>query len=151
MKGDYGATDEYTIDNKLFNESEHINLDVVEKSFLEDLKLEFEKGKILETDVEDLEGEENRVWISKLCESSTIKKCSSACLKHDVECDFKECKHWLNFSDDHNCDLISIAKHPDMTLREISERLGISFPRVQQIQTAALKKLSKKLGVLGQD
>jgi DNA-directed RNA polymerase specialized sigma subunit len=38
--------------------------------------------------------------------------------------------------------LIAVEKHGSMTLREVSERLGISFVRVKQIQDKAVKKLS---------
>ena len=40
-----------------------------------------------------------------------LKMCSSACLQNEVSCDFKECKHWINFEGDNNCDLIAIDKH----------------------------------------
>lgn len=40
-----------------------------------------------------------------------LKLCSSACLQNEVSCDFKECKHWINFEGDNNCDLIAIDRH----------------------------------------
>jgi len=54
----------------------------------------------------------------------------------------KDCKYWIKYEDDLNCTLIAVEKHGSMTLREVSERLGISFVRVKQIQDKAVKKLS---------
>jgi DNA-directed RNA polymerase sigma subunit (sigma70/sigma32) len=34
-----------------------------------------------------------------------------------------------------------------MTLREVAERLGISFARVKQIETKALNKLKKRVSL----
>lgn len=79
-----------------------------------------------------------------------IKKCSEACIKHEVSCEFKECKSWINFEGDHNCDLISISRNGGMSLRDVADRLDISFVRVKQIQDVAMKKLSKRLRILGQ-
>jgi len=56
-------------------------------------------------------------------------------------CKVKDCRLWIDFKDDNNCCLISIYEHGSMTLREIADRLGISFARVKQIETKALKKL----------
>jgi len=52
-----------------------------------------------------------------------MKECSNSCIKNEETCPFKECKHWINFDEDHNCDLISINRHGAMTLREIAPRL----------------------------
>tara|TARA_Y100000034_G_C6735449_1_gene326101 strand:+ start:472 stop:627 length:156 start_codon:yes stop_codon:yes gene_type:complete len=41
-----------------------------------------------------------------------------------------------------NCALIAVEKNGAMTLREIADRLEISFVRVKQIQDKALLKLS---------
>jgi len=54
----------------------------------------------------------------------------------------KDCKHWIDYEKDLNCTLIAVESHGAMTLREVSERLGISFVRVKQIQDRAIKKLS---------
>jgi DNA-directed RNA polymerase sigma subunit (sigma70/sigma32) len=34
-----------------------------------------------------------------------------------------------------------------MTLRQVAERLGISFARVKQLETKALEKLKKRSGI----
>lgn len=74
---------------------------------------------------------------------SVLKECSLACQKHDVPCPFNSCKNWINYEKDHNCDLISIEKNGEMTFREIGERLGVSYVRVKQIESAAIKKIKK--------
>ena len=56
----------------------------------------------------------------------------------------KECRLWIEHKDEQNCTLISIYRNGRMTLREIADRLGISFARVKQIETQALKKLKKR-------
>jgi len=64
-----------------------------------------------------------------------------------VECDKKECRNWINYEDDLNCAVVCARKHDNgLSLRETSERLGVSFPRVSQIEHAAFKKL-KDVGV----
>ena len=56
-----------------------------------------------------------------------------------------KCKEmWIDYDDDLNCTFISIEKHGKMTLREIAEREGLTFARIQQIEKLALKKLSKR-------
>lgn len=70
--------------------------------------------------------------------------CSRECVKDKKDCKLKECKHWINYKEDHNCCLVSIFEHGSMTLREVAERLGISFARVKQIESAALKKIKKR-------
>lgn len=71
-----------------------------------------------------------------------MKSCSKCCEKHEVNCPIKNCKYWISYRKDHNCALIAIDKHGQMTLREIAERLNISFVRVKQLQDRAIKKLS---------
>lgn len=67
--------------------------------------------------------------------------CSRLCRIKDVSCPHSECKHWIDFKEDKNCCLIAIYEHGPMTLRKIAERIGLSFARVKQIETAALKKI----------
>lgn len=76
--------------------------------------------------------------------NSVLKECSKACLDKQIECPFKECGYWIDYQDDKNCDLISIEKYGSMTLRQIGERLGVSYVRIKQIESAAIKKLKNK-------
>ena len=54
------------------------------------------------------------------------------------------CKFWIDFKGEQNCTLISIYENGRMTLREVADRLGISFARVKQIETQALAKIKKR-------
>lgn len=74
-----------------------------------------------------------------------MKECSKKCVEHEVKCPFKECEHWLDYGEDHNCDLVSINKNGPMTLRQVADRLGVSFVRIKQIEDAAVKKIKKGL------
>ena len=78
--------------------------------------------------------------------------CYECCMRHEVSCpvENKDCRHWLDHESDLNCALIAVEKHGRMTLREISERMGVSFPRISQIEHAAFKKL-KEAGVFQQE
>lgn len=78
-------------------------------------------------------------------EGYVLSECAKACEDNNVSCPFKECKHWINFEKDKNCDLISIQKCGELTLREVGERLGVSYVRIKQIESNAIKKI-KKLG-----
>jgi hypothetical protein len=72
-----------------------------------------------------------------------MKECSEKCLEHSVDCPFKECNNWINHAEDHNCDLIAIKKNGPMTLRQIADRLGVSFVRIKQIEDNAVRKIKK--------
>lgn len=72
-----------------------------------------------------------------------IRECSKICLDNDIQCEFAECSHWIKFGEDHNCDLISIKKHGPLTLRQVGERMGVSYVRIKQIEDVALKKIRK--------
>jgi len=73
-----------------------------------------------------------------------MKKCASECVKNNYKCPLKKCKYWIAYKKDLNCTLIAVEKNGAMTLREVAERLNISFVRVKQIQDRALIKLQLK-------
>jgi len=74
------------------------------------------------------------------------RKCVSTCKKLGVSCPNTSCRSWLDFEEDLNCTHVAVDKNEEgLTLREIGERLGISFVRVCQIEKAALAKLKKKM------
>lgn len=85
-----------------------------------------------------------------LNDEEETKACSIVCEKNEVACPFEECKYWIFSEKEYNCDLIAIRNNGPMTFREIGERLGISYVRVKQIETAAMKKITKltSLGIL---
>jgi len=72
-------------------------------------------------------------------------KCFAAYKKCCVACEEKDCRLWINHEKDLNCTLIAIEnnKGDSMTLREVGERMGVSFVRIKQIEDVALKKLEK--------
>jgi hypothetical protein len=73
-----------------------------------------------------------------------MKNCCNYCVINDHECPFKNCRYWIDYPGDLNCSLIAVEKHGAMTLREVSDRLGVSFVRIKQIQDRALKKILDK-------
>jgi|TARA_R110002020_G_scaffold49405_1_gene140593 DNA-directed RNA polymerase sigma subunit (sigma70/sigma32) len=73
-----------------------------------------------------------------------MRMCMIECINEEKNCKNKECRQWIDYEDDHNCTLIAVEKHGNMTLREISDRLGVSFVRIKQIEDKLVQKLSKK-------
>jgi hypothetical protein len=73
--------------------------------------------------------------------------CSRMCMKKEKACPHTDCRMWIDFPKEYNCTYISIYENGCMTLREIGERLGISFARVKQIEDTALKKIRKREGI----
>lgn len=73
--------------------------------------------------------------------SIELKECAQACVDDRTSCNKEDCMHWIKFGEDHNCDLVSIKKHGPLTLRQVGERLGVSYVRIKQIEDAALKKI----------
>ena len=76
---------------------------------------------------------------------SKIPKCSAECILNNTVCEKKDCRDWIDYKKEHNCSKISIYLHGRMTLKQIAERLGISIPRVKQIETKAFEKLQKSM------
>ena len=72
-----------------------------------------------------------------------MKLCAETCYKNKASCGEKTCRMWVDYGDDLNCAQISIKKNGPMTLKQVGERLGISYVRVTQIEKEALKKLEK--------
>tara|TARA_Y100000296_G_C5175862_1_gene260031 strand:- start:1636 stop:1899 length:264 start_codon:yes stop_codon:yes gene_type:complete len=70
--------------------------------------------------------------------------CSRLCVHKKRPCQERECRLWIDYKNEYNCTLIAIYENGRMTLREVAERLGISFARVKQIETQALEKLKKR-------
>ena len=70
--------------------------------------------------------------------------CEDICKKTKQACENKECKYWINYSDDLNCTLICADKNGALTLREVAKRMGVSYVRIKQIEENALNKIKKK-------
>ena len=73
-----------------------------------------------------------------------MRTCARKCMIESEECEQKDCRLWLEYPQDLNCTLVAVDKNGPMTLREVAERLGISFVRVKQIETVILNKLRKR-------
>jgi len=72
-----------------------------------------------------------------------LRECSRKCIKLDTSCCHKDCRLWIDFPKEKNCCLISIHENDSLTLREVGERLGISFARVKQIEKKAIEKIRR--------
>tara|TARA_Y100000589_G_scaffold317330_1_gene343289 strand:- start:234 stop:557 length:324 start_codon:yes stop_codon:yes gene_type:complete len=67
--------------------------------------------------------------------------------KWRLPCDQSACRNFISFEEDLNCAVVCSRKHENgLSLREVAERMGVSFPRISQIEHAAFSKL-KNLGV----
>jgi hypothetical protein len=73
-----------------------------------------------------------------------MRKCKIGVVLSNKPCEECKCRQWLDYEEDLNCTLIAAEKHGPMTLREVGDRLGISFVRVKQLQDVALAKLAAK-------
>jgi DNA-directed RNA polymerase sigma subunit (sigma70/sigma32) len=73
-----------------------------------------------------------------------MRKCKIGVVLSNKPCEECKCRQWLDYEEDLNCTLIAVDKHGPMTLREVGDRLGISFVRVKQLQDTAIAKLAAK-------
>jgi hypothetical protein len=72
-----------------------------------------------------------------------MRECARTCASSKKRCTKEACRLWIDFPTEYNCCLISIYENGNMTLREVGERIGVSFARIKQIETAALRKMRK--------
>tara|TARA_R100000008_G_scaffold82275_1_gene66380 strand:- start:850 stop:1086 length:237 start_codon:yes stop_codon:yes gene_type:complete len=72
-----------------------------------------------------------------------MKSCAEECLLKSKCCEEEDCRFWIEYDGDLNCSLIAIQQNGNMTLREVGDRLKISFVRVKQIEDKAIRKLMK--------
>lgn len=77
-----------------------------------------------------------------------LRACSQACLKLDVACpkENSDCRYWIDYEDDCNCTFIAIHNNggKPMSLREVSDRLGVSHVWVSQLEKKMVMKLRKQ-------
>ena len=76
-------------------------------------------------------------------EEYVLRECAQTCMEKEQACSSEGCKHWIKFEPDNNCDLISIKKYGPLTLRQVGERMGVSYVRIKQIEDVAIKKIRK--------
>lgn len=72
-----------------------------------------------------------------------LSKCARTCMHKKSDCTQRSCRLWIDFPEEYNCSLVSIYENGPMTLRQIGDRIGLSFARIKQIESAALKKMKK--------
>ena len=70
-------------------------------------------------------------------------KCFKQCESANESCKEKGCRLWIDYDEDLNCTMVAVNKHPEgnMTLREVADRIGVSFVMIKQIEEKALNKL----------
>ena len=70
-------------------------------------------------------------------------KCYKQCESANESCKEKGCRLWIDYENDLNCTMVAVNNHPEgnMTLREVADRIGVSFVRIKQIEEKALNKL----------
>ena len=66
-----------------------------------------------------------------------MRECCKVCIKKEVSCPVEDCEHWIDYEKDNNCALIAIDNHGRMTLREVADRMKVSFVRIKQIEDKA--------------
>ena len=77
------------------------------------------------------------------------KKCFDMCIGNNVSCPVDDCRYWINYEEDLNCAIVCANQNGPLSLREISDRMGVSFVRVKQIQDLIVDKFTKRLATQG--
>tara|TARA_Y100000593_G_C4149258_1_gene256239 strand:+ start:330 stop:638 length:309 start_codon:yes stop_codon:yes gene_type:complete len=77
------------------------------------------------------------------------KKCFDICRDKEVSCPVIDCRYWIDYEEDLNCTIICANQHGPLSLREISDRMGVSFVRIKQIQDLTVEKFTKRLATKG--
>tara|TARA_R110000823_G_C15841039_1_gene491195 strand:- start:747 stop:1070 length:324 start_codon:yes stop_codon:yes gene_type:complete len=71
--------------------------------------------------------------------------------KWRLPCDQTKCRNFMSYEEDFNCAIICSRKNENgLSLREVADRMNVSFPRISQIEHAAFKKL-KTAGVFEEE
>ena len=79
---------------------------------------------------------------------SATPTCFEVHEKWDLPCDQSGCRNFMKYEEDLNCAVVCARKNDNgLSLREVAERMGVSFPRVSQIEHGAFNKMAA-LGVL---
>ena len=72
-------------------------------------------------------------------------KCLEKCRLKSSACKQKDCRYWIDYKKELNCMYESIDRNGSMTLREIAERIGVSYVRIKQIEDKTIKKIKKHI------
>ena len=76
-----------------------------------------------------------------------MRECAKRCEELNTSCPCGDCRFWIDHEEDLNCTLHAVKNNHtgELTLREVADRMGISFVRVKQIQDQAARKVVKLL------
>lgn len=90
---------------------------------------------------------ENQLKIIQNVEEDDYPACSKKCIELNVSCpkENSSCRMWMEYEEDMNCAHIAVINNGRMTLREIADRLGVSYVRICQIESATKKKMYRGL------
>ena len=80
---------------------------------------------------------------------SDKKKCFDACVDNDVSCPVKDCRYWIDYEEDLNCTIVCANDNGSLSLRVISDRMGVRFVRIKQIHDFTVGKFTKRLAAVG--
>lgn len=69
--------------------------------------------------------------------------CFSVVSKYKVDCQRKQCPHWIQYSEGHNCVMIAADEGPH-TLQEIGKIYGLTRMRICQIEKRIYEKIRDK-------
>lgn len=72
-----------------------------------------------------------------------LRPCARKCIELKLGCPNTECRLWIDYPSENNCTLVSVYENGNMTLRQVGERIGISFARVKQLEQRALIKMRR--------
>ena len=73
--------------------------------------------------------------------------CVEKCKELNTSCPNTGCRHCLDYEEDLNCTIVCVQKNGCLTLREVAERLKVSYVRIKQIQDKALQKINKNISL----
>ena len=68
-------------------------------------------------------------------------KCLDECKKNKASCKNEGCRMCIDYPLEYNCIYETVDKNGALTLREVGKRLKVSFARIKQIETEALRKV----------
>ena len=76
-----------------------------------------------------------------------MRECAKRCEDLNTSCPCEDCRLWIDYDEDFNCTLHAVKNNHtgELTLREVADRMGISFVRVKQIQDRAAMRVVRLL------
>jgi len=74
----------------------------------------------------------------------SLPNCTKKCKQLNIGCPVEDCRMWIDYPEDNNCCLVSIDdKGKGLTLYEVSDRLGLHYLKVRQVEIKAKEKIKK--------